>query len=193
MIHAAIMQLASQLNVFLKRTCDLNEDMVVVSNISEQDGNLAPHVNDRLVMFLVNIEKDTTPYQTANHVIPMGERSGKTSPPLFINLYLMVAGNFSGGNYPEALKFISHSISFFQRQPLFDHQNTPDLDDQIHQLTVEIANLDFHALSNLWGILSGKYLPSVLYKVRLMAFDAEDIIQQVGSITTPVTSINTQG
>ena len=139
---------------------------------------------------LVNIEKDTTPYRQPNHGNPVADRQSISSPPLFFNLFLMVAGNFSGNNYPEALKFISHTISFFQSQSLFNHQNTPDLDARINQLTLEIENLDYHALSNLWGMLSGKYLPSVLYKVRLVAFDTGDIKQQVTTIKAPQPSLN---
>ncbi len=180
MIHAAVSHIANQLNQFLKRSFDLGEDVVVMSNIVEQDGSLAPNVNNKLVVFLVNVEKETaTPRHTG---FGSSEWSASSYPPVFLNLYVMVAGNFSGGNYPEALKFLSNAVSFFQRQPVFDHQTTPDMDRRISKLILEIENLNFQDLSSLWGVLSGKYQPSILYKVRMVSFEAGDILSQLSPI-----------
>jgi len=95
----------------------------------------------------------------------------------------MVAGNFSGSNYTEGLKFISTAISFFQRQPMLDQHNTPALDKRIERLMLDIENQGMHNLSGLWGMLSGKYLPSVLYKMRMVTFDADDVQQQDSAMT----------
>lgn len=184
MIDSAITILAARLNQFLKRTFDLPEDIVVLSNILEQNGSVAPHVNNKLVMFLVNIEKDTTPARRDSGHRSV-DRHGLTHPPVHLNLYVMLAGHFTGSTYPEALKFISHAISFFQRQPVFDHQSSPDLDPRIDRLVLEIENLDLKDLSSLWSILSSKYLPSVLYKVRMVTFDAGDVVRHVPAVKEP--------
>ncbi|HEY6896874.1 MAG TPA: DUF4255 domain-containing protein [Rhodocyclaceae bacterium] len=181
MIHAAISHIASQLNQFLRRSFDLGEDVVVLSNVMEQDGTLAPNTANKLLVFLVNVERDATAKG------PMGGGLSLTSlvsgyPPVALNLYVMVAANFSCANYPEALKFLSNAVSFFQRQPVFDHQVTPDLDRRITKLALDIENLNIQDLSSLWGVLSGKYLPSILYKVRLVSFDAGDIRGQLSPI-----------
>jgi len=102
-----------------------------------------------------------------------------------LNLMLMFAANFSGSNYPEALKFISSTIAFFQSRPLFDHQNTPELDPRIDKLALDIENLGIGDLSNLWGMLSGKYLPSVLYRVRLITIDAGQLNAQLPLVRQP--------
>lgn len=180
MIHAAVSHIANQLNLFLKRSFDLNEDVVVMSNILEQDGTLAPNISNKLVVFLVNVEKETTSTRQAN---PSGfERSASTYPPVFLNLYVMIAGHFGASNYAEALKFLSNTVSFFQRQPVFDHQLTPDMDKRIDKLVLDIENLNIQDLSGLWGVLSGKYLPSILYKVRMVSFDSGDIRSQLSPI-----------
>ncbi|MCF6324572.1 MAG: DUF4255 domain-containing protein [Gammaproteobacteria bacterium] len=183
MIDAAIGHIASELNQHIRRTYSLSEDMVVVSNLLEQDGSVSVHVNNKLVIFLVNIEKDTVPQQPAHMARPDGGRSVVSSAPLYLNLYVMVAGNFSGSNYTEGLKFISTAISFFQRQPMLDQQNTPALDKRIERLMLDIENQGMHNLSGLWGMLSGKYLPSVLYKMRMVTFDADDVQQQDSAMT----------
>ncbi|MCB1830920.1 MAG: DUF4255 domain-containing protein, partial [Gammaproteobacteria bacterium] len=107
-----------------------------------------------------------------------------------LNLSLMFAANFSGGNYPEALKGISATLRFFQMTPVLDHQNTPELDRRIDRLALEIENLDIQQLSNLWGILSTRYLPSVLYKVRMITIDADAVKSELHLINEPRPSIN---
>jgi hypothetical protein len=107
------------------------------------------------------------------------------SQPVHLNLLVMFAANFGGSNYPEALKFLSSTVSFFQSRPLFNHQNAPDLDRRIDKLTLEIENLSLSDLSNLWGILSGKYMPSVLYRMRLVSIDASQINALLPRIAQP--------
>jgi hypothetical protein len=175
MIDAAINHIAGQLNQYLKRTFDLNEDIVVVSNILEQDGTVATNVDNKLAIFLINVEKDTVPFRPQNKDTAGLERSIVNYPPIYLNLYLMVAGHFNGTNYPEALKFLSNTISFFQRHPVLDHENTPDLDSRIEKLILDIENLNIRDLSTLWSAITGKYLPSIIYKVRMVAFDTDDI------------------
>ncbi len=178
MIDAAIGHVATELNQYIRRTFSLSEDMVVISNLLEQDGALSVQVNNKLALFLVNIEKDTTPQQVAPSFRPGAERLVESTPPLHLNLYLVIAGNFSGSNYTEGLKFISAAVSFFQRQPMMDQNTTPGLDRRIARLMFDIENTSMQDLSSMWGMLSGKYLPSVLYKVRMVTFDAGDIERQ---------------
>lgn len=188
MIYAAVSHISNQLNQFLRRSFDLGEDVVVMSNILEQDGTVAPDISNKLVVFLVNVEKDaTSPRQGGAASFDF---SASSYPPLFLNLYVMIAGNFSCSNYSEALKFLSNAVSFFQRQPVFDHQITPELDRRINKLVLDIENLNFQDLSSLWGTYSGKYLPSVLYKVRMVAFDSGDILSQIAPVKGYETAVD---
>lgn len=183
MIDSAISLITNQLNQYLTRSFDLTEDIVVVSNILEQDGTVLPHVDNKLVAFLVNIERDELAYRRPSNMGSVGaDTSVVNYAPVYLNFYLMFAGNFSGNNYMESLKFISNTVSYFQRRPFFDHHNAPDMDARIDKLAMDIQNLTFADLGNLWGILSSRYLPSVLYKVRMVAFDSDDIMTQVPTV-----------
>src|SRR5687768_12636631 len=101
----------------MKRTYGLSEDIVVVSNLVEADGSAAPPANNKLVLCLTNIEKDSIPHRQTSSVGAIGDRFALSSKPLYLNLYVMLAANFGSGNYAEALKFISNAIGYFQRQP----------------------------------------------------------------------------
>ena len=183
MIDVAISHISGQLNQYLRRSFELTEDIVVVSNILEQDGSTAPNVDNKLVVSLVNIEKETVPLPHRNGNYVSGDKALVGYPSVNLNFYLMFAGNFSSSNYEEALKFVSNTVGFFQGNPVFDHQSTPDLDERIEQLTLNIENLSMHDLSNLWSILSSRYLPSILYKVRMVTFDSRDIRARVPRVT----------
>lgn len=188
MIGSAINQLASQLNEFLKRNANVTYDIVRASNLTEPNGNVVNDVENKLVMFLVNVTKETMPISAPAQRSSVGNRHVESPPPVHIVLSVMVAANFSGRHYPDALKFLSNAISFFQRHPVFDHKTTPDLDERIERLVLDIENLSITDLSNLWGIVSGKYVPSILYKVRMITFDAHDVTARVPAVTAPDTA-----
>ena len=172
------------------RTFGLNEDVVVVSNILEQDGTVATHVNNKIVVSLVNIEEESLLRNSKTPPArPTGARATVTSPPLHVNLYLMFASYFGGNNYQEGLKFISNTIFYLQGQSVFNQHNSPGLDAGIDKLTLEMHNLDITDLSNLWGVLSGKYLPSVLYKVRMITVDAGAVRDQLPGVGRPDTNL----
>jgi hypothetical protein len=190
MISAAITHLASQLNQFVKQTHALTEDIVLMSDLVDAEGHAVPNTNNKLVVFLTRLEKDTVPYRPEKPGQASATHYAATSAPLYLNLYVMIAANFSGGNYPEALKLISDAIAFFQRHSVFDHQNSPGMDARIEKLVLDIENLETHELSNIWTLLGSNYLPSVLYKVRMVAFDTENVIARVPNVRSTATSIN---
>lgn len=188
MIDTAIAQLAGQLNQALKRQFMVGEDLVVVSHLHEQDGTVAPQVVNKVAAFLVNIEREAVP-GGGNSSSAGLLRQAQQAPPVHLNLMLMFAANFGGATYPEALKFLSATVQFFQGRPVFNHQNTPDLDPRIDKLTLEIENLGLSDLSNLWGVLGGTYLPSVLYRVRMVSLDAGQLQAQLPRVSQPTVGV----
>lgn len=189
MINAAINQLAFELNESLQKTFSLDENIVVVSNTVEHDGSLPLQANNKVALSLINIERETYT-QKGGGFGGSFSRSVVGQEPVYLNLYVMVSICFGGNNYLESMKFLSAAIGFFQRRPVFDHTNTPDLDDRIDRLALDIENLTIQDLSNLWGVLGGKYYPSVLYRVRMIAIDPGDIRDQAVTISgTPESTV----
>lgn len=185
MILACVNHIASRLNHFLKQRFDLSEDIVVVSNLVEHDGSAVSQTNNRITVFVTNIEKDTMPQQAPNYHRPGGGRTVVSSKPIYLNLYVVVAANFTGSNYPEGLKFISNTIGYFQSNSVFDHHNSPELDPGIEKLILDIENIKNHELNHLWGMYGAKYVPSVVYKVRMVVIDGDDIKSQQTPASRP--------
>jgi hypothetical protein len=182
MINSALSHLASELNESLQKSFRLDENIVVVSGMVEQDGSLPMQANNKVAISLINIERDTFT-KSGGGSGGSFSRASVGNEPVYLNLYVMVSICFGGNNYLESMKFLSTAIAFFQRRPVFDHSNTPDLDDRIEKLVLDLENLSIQELSNIWGVLGGKYYPSVLYRVRMVAIDPGDITDQAVSIT----------
>jgi hypothetical protein len=60
----------------------------------------------------------------------------------------------------------------------------------VEKLTLDLNTLSFQDMNNLWGILGSKYLPSVLYKLRLISIE-ENLAQGTAPLLHQIT-INDQ-
>jgi len=168
MINAALQFLAARLNARLRMNQSFQEDLVVVSKLFEGDGRESERSINKLNLFLVNIGSDPSVRKNVKPEFD-GFRNIIPSKQVFLNLYVMVASNFKNTNYAESLKYLSKAVGFLQDHALFDRTNSPDMPIGLEKLFVDMENLSFQDLNSLWGALGGKYVPSVLYRVRAVA------------------------
>ena len=47
-----------------------------------------------------------------------------------------------------------------------------------------MVNMSTEKLNNLWATLGAKYIPSVLYKLRMLTFDSSDLREYRPGIST---------
>lgn len=178
MIDQVTKALVSELNTFIKLKYELIEPKIVISNLVNQDGSIPPENNNRVICSLINIEQE--------RVLSGGAFStsgnSRKNPPINLDLFVMFSSNYSGENYPEGLKFLSLVVSFFQGKMVFTPQNTPMLPNNIQKITLDLFNVDLGNLSHLWGAIGAKYLPSVIYKVRMITFFEDRIIDETSSV-----------
>lgn len=169
MIDRAVELIAARLNQHLRvLRQQADEELVVVTNVVGSDGTPSQRIDDKLALFVVNIEKDGLPKSRGGSALA-SSRIQRGHDTLFLNVYLMLAAGYSDGNYPNALKLLSEAMRFFQAQPVFDRRSAPELGTDLERLTLEIENLGTQELSHLWGVLGGRYLPSVCYLMRTVA------------------------
>jgi hypothetical protein len=119
---------------------------------------------------LVNIEEDRISKSPENYVRQGSETTYK-NPKIYLNLYVLFAVNLS--TYTESLKRLSFIIQFFQYQNVFTPLSSPDLPGGVEKLILDLNTLSFQDMNNLWGILGSKYLPSVMYKMRMISISEE--------------------
>lgn len=94
------------------------------------------------------------------------------NPEIKLNFYLLVASNpgTTVNSYDTALKRLSEVITYFQGTSYFDKTDYPAL-DPIEYLVVELYSLSFEMQNQLWASLGAKYMPSVVYKIKLVVID----------------------
>jgi hypothetical protein len=179
MIYLAINHIAFELNQALRRSSIAGEDIVVLANPVESDGRADQSTANKVILFLAGIERDTVPGRSGDsHMLTR-------NAPTFLNLYLMVAANFTARSYPESLKYLSRVIAFFQQHPVFDRHSSPAMDAGIDKLILDMENLDRRELNNIWGMFGGKYMPSVLYRVRMVGIDSNSVTGRQHIVSEP--------
>ncbi|ELR71189.1 hypothetical protein C900_02993 [Fulvivirga imtechensis AK7] len=181
MIHNVLPVIASELNDYLKSRFNAVEDKVILSNIIDQDGSVAIEGSNKVVITLINIAEETMIKANSNqHLI--GSSYVDFAPSISVNLTLMISAYFSPKNYVESLRFISGVIYFFQSKPLFTSQNTPGLSQNIDKLHFDLLSLTPHELMNLFSMMGAKYTPSVVYKMKMLTFSQDNIVDEIPAI-----------
>jgi hypothetical protein len=186
MLDKALQLLADRLNQYLGQQFDLDEKIVQLGSPASPDGVMPIEASDRILVFLTNINKDTLPGRGLDNFSASQQRS-----PLYLNLFVAVAANFRTSRYLEALNFLSHAILCFQQFPVIDHTNQANMPAGISKLILDIENTSLAEESNLWGILGGRYLPSILYKVRMLTVVDSSTIRQINTVGEPNYSVGT--
>ena len=172
MIHDVVPAIVNELNRFLQSKHNLMEEKAIMSHIVNADGSMAIQETDKIIVTVTNIEAERGKSNTGSYKATPGGGFTKVNPPVEVNIYLLFSAYFSSENYVEGLKFITSVIAFFQsRQGIFTPQNTPPLNGIVEKLNAEMISPDFRDLSNVWGGLGAKYLPSVLYRVKTLPIE----------------------
>jgi hypothetical protein len=179
MINEALTCLTEEINEYFRNKLKVTEEKVILSGIVNQDGSVAIQGENKVVVTLVNIEQE--PITKSNTL--MGSRQGSGAiPPVKINLYILFSAYFTGTNYSESLRFLSFIIAFLQEKNVFSSSNTPRLDSSIDKISLEMVSLTTDKLNNLWASLGAKYMPSVLYKMRMLSFHSSNLKEYRPSI-----------
>ncbi|GFE50681.1 hypothetical protein So717_24340 [Roseobacter cerasinus] len=181
MIDQALQLVRDRLNDHLRIRFAVSEDLVSLSPLTDVEGKPAKEARNRLVLFMVNIARDTVPRQrTARGAAPTLQ-----AQPLHMDVYFMVASGHDVDLYPEGLKLVSAALMFFQSQPVFTPQSTPDMPQGLSQLTVEVSNMGLEEVGQIWSNLGSRYVPSVMFKMRSVMIDASMTTGIAPTITAP--------
>ncbi len=187
MIHEVFELLKDKLNTYF-RTLGILEDKVDFVVADTTDETLKFPLN-QLTPTLINIEEERIMRQPDLY----SGRSGSTitsenAPEIRINLLVLFVSKFS--DYPEGLNFLSHVIKFFQVNRVFDHHNTPTLSPEIEKLIMELSPPVLQEQDAVWNALRTSYLPSVLYKIKMLVYVDQESYQAASQVTDVGVSLN---
>lgn len=185
MIYESLNFLANRLNNYIQRNAiSVAESPVILSRLVESDGKSAEETIDKLILSLVNVEKDTLVQPFSSNGYNANGQCIVSASPIYMNLHVILAANTKSENYKKALKLLSSGMSFFQNNSVFDRQNSPDMPEGLEKLIVDVENIKIQELNNLWSSIGTKYMPSVLYKVRTVALGGGFISATPPAIST---------
>jgi hypothetical protein len=180
MIDKVIKTITDELTSYLDIVGGLEEpakNIIEIAHLFNSSGEANP---TELGVTLVNIEEDRI-NRAIDPYINTDEGIQRVNPQLKLNLFVLFTANFDS-NYTESLKFISYVIRFFQGKSVFTTENTPALDPEVKKIIVELHPMSFEQQNYLWGMVGGKYLPSALYKFRLLVVQENMSTEAVSKI-----------
>lgn len=149
------------------------DQIVIVDNIAmaEELGG-STTLSGHVVMSLVNVQEESTlknapPYRVSD------SRTIYQNPPVHVNLFILFSSLHQ--QYVTSLRLLSRVIEFFQWQKEFSFSITPVSGSISREVMIrpDLYSLTFEQLNHLWGALGGKQVPFVLYRMRVIALEAE--------------------
>lgn len=166
-----------KLNTSLSEARRITEPFVILSNPwTNNDSNKgATFLN---TISLINIEEEKN-FKTQGLQVsqtPEQRKKGVYSsrePDIKLNLFILISAY--NKNYEDALKFISRVVNYFQEFNVFDRKNDgaeDDIPENVERVVVELYSVTFEQQNQIWASLSTGYIPSVIYKVRMITIDA---------------------
>lgn len=183
MISKALTFVSDFLNHEIKMSYGIDEDRVVISSLINPDGTITENIENKIVISVINLEHETTVNSQGNYVNGGNNNFGKVSPPVYLNIYLLISANYDSGNYIEALKMLSTVIGVFQANTYFTQQKNPTMPFPLEKLTFEIFNLPINELSHIWSGIGAKYVPSIVYKVRMISIREDLITKEIPGLS----------
>lgn len=184
MIEGTISFIEEQLNAYLQNKMGFKEERVISSNLVEQDGSIAIRNDNRVVISLVDLDQESTLKNSNRFEMAPDGSTRQILPAVHLNLLIMFSCFFNSANYKEGLKYLSNIILFFQGRPVFTNNSHPQLNKYgIEKISFEMYHPDYQARNNLWTILGLKYLPSVIYKVKVLTFRDKMLKEELPAIT----------
>ena len=181
MIEQSLLFVKNTLDQFLKNRFDLSDDIVLINNITEADGSIPQSNQNKVVISLINIEQETNqPFYNKVKKLPNGSFVDTTPSDRF-NLDLLITSQFD--DYKETLKFLNASILFFQGNQSIESSSYSNLPKGINKLSFVLEQLDYTQMHNLWSAMGAKYIPSVVYKMKLIDIQASEISRVTSAVT----------
>lgn len=182
MIHSSLSFLKDELNTFMTLKDPFNSagafvDPVVLTNIVDQENHLFKTGGDYVLMTLINTEEETVGKSQLPYLKTPDDKLHVVNPDIKLNLYIQFAA-FSDAiqtsippPYERALMMLDQVVFFFQYRNVFTKNEHPMLMAAgLEKLIIDQVSLTFEQLNHLWATLGAKYLPSVTYKCRMLAF-----------------------
>jgi hypothetical protein len=181
----------------LSKLVDPGQTIVEITNIAMlNDGDEFLASKSPIILSIVNIEEDKTLknqsvyLKNTNNHTQISRYNHPTQHLIISLLFSSYSKNLS--NYLNGLEKLKNVISYFQQNNSFYYKNdhtelieystfigkTEAQKENYTKITIDSVSLSMDQLNQMWSYLGSKYMPSVLYKMRLCTVQSTNTIQE---------------
>jgi len=179
-IRTALEFVQSSLDAFIverEQDASYPKGSVDLKSIVHPNGTIDITDTSHVTIMLVGVDEERREGKRPQYIPTDGNQFLRLNAPVEIDLYLLFVA--SNKDYQTALRDLSDVLAFFQANPVFDATKFPALNatvtdpgkkpwQLITRLSFTLQSLTFEQLNNLWAMLGSKYIPSVVYRVKLL-------------------------
>jgi hypothetical protein len=180
----------------LSKLVDPGQSVIEITNIATlNDGDDFLLAKTAITLSIVNIEEDKT---LRNQSVYLKETNDQTQISRYKQptQHLIISVLFASyskdlSKYLDGLDKLKGVISYFQQNNSFYYKNddtemidyntylgkTEVQQQNYHKITMESVSLSTEQLNQLWSYLGSKYMPSMLYKMRLCMIQDSPLVQ----------------
>ncbi len=156
---------------------------VQLSSIVDTQGSILENDSNVLLLKLIGIEPAPIANSFPTRIQKGSGINREEFAPLSLNLRIILASYSRPGLVREGLDMLTMGMSYFQEKKLWDIQNTPGLPKGVNRLVFEMEKLDIQELHQVWGAIGTNYLPSVMYTLKTIVINDQDIQDKISGIT----------
>lgn len=176
MLNDVLVFLKNHLNTHLSSAANATDAATAEEMVVFVDGEKIDPITFKLgavTALLINVEEENTLRSPDPYLgITANGNKLKVNPEIRMNLFVLFVARFK--QYELGLSYLSDIIRYFQNHRVFDHGSAPELSEDVDKLVLELVTLPFAEQNEIWNALRTTYLPSVLYKVKMVVFRDED-------------------
>lgn len=182
MIRTALEFIKKQLDAYVvERENDAanysQSNVVELQSIVAPDGTLLAVDANHITIMLAGLEEERREGKRPYYVPTEDKQFLRLNPPVELDLFVLFIAHKK--DYGTALRDLSSVVSFFQANPVFDEEKYPSLNSSVQdplikpwqlidRLVFTLHSLSFEQQNNLWAMLGSKYIPSVVYKMKML-------------------------
>ncbi|WP_336514854.1 Pvc16 family protein [Pollutibacter soli] len=175
MIDVALQTVVDSLNDYFAQRMGLEHPdptpYVILDNVAKYrqaaHNNAHIHHSDNVVLTVVNLEKSSLHHSSPHHLLNSGANASNSNS---YRIHLHCLFSITVEPYNRALQFLGLITDYFHLHPVFEFEQR---DGEKNKIAMEQVVLNFEENQQLWSMLGGNLLPSVMFRAALQMHAVE--------------------
>lgn len=181
------------LNIIIDELVQLIDPDINIANVATlNDGDEFLETKSSIVLSVVNIQEDKTLKNQSIYNIKKVDKTVETvaHPPQYLNISLLFTSySKDQTKYLDGLEKLQNIIEYFQINNSFYFENitkklityfsfknlTALQKEKYSKITLMSVSLSMEQLNQMWSYLGSKYMPSILFEMRVLPIQKNEV------------------